>query len=69
MIIIHDELLQYKGNFKSNHKKRLHPDADLETEKNADLIIPGMEIYDSNEFITGKVGCAVGVKALRHGFY
>ena len=68
MITIHNELLQYKGNFKSNHKKRIRPDTDLETEKNADLTIPGMEINDTNEFITGKVGYAVGVKALRHGF-
>ena len=68
MITIHDELLQYKGNFKSNHNKRTHSDNGLKSEKNDELTIPGMEINNSSEFITGKVGPAAGVKALRHGF-
>lgn len=68
MITIHDELLQYKGNFKCNQKKRKCPDTILKPEKNEALTIPGMYINEFNECITGKVGPAVGVKALRQGF-
>jgi len=66
MITIHDELMRYKGNFKSNRKKRTRPDDKTVTQKEEktenDLI------SDSSEIITGTVGSAVGVKALRHCF-
>jgi hypothetical protein len=57
MITIHDELMRYKGNFKSNHKKRKNNDYDLSLRKPETEDFPGI--------ITGKIGCAVGVKALR----
>jgi len=72
MITIHDELMGYKGNFKSNHKKRTQPDDKTVTQKEKktknDLILSNPETGDSNEIITGTVGSAVGVKALRHCF-
>lgn len=68
MITIHDELLQYKGNFKSNNKKRLHPDADVDSEKMDALNGLNPEISGTNEIITGTVGSATGVKALRRSF-
>ena len=72
MITIHDELMRYKGNFKSNHKKKTRPDDETITQKEEktenDLILGNPETTDSNEIITGTVGSAVGVKALRHCF-
>jgi hypothetical protein len=72
MITIHDELLSYKGNFKSNHKKRIRSSEETKTVKKEDienemsLSNPGTEDYQG--IITGKIGCAVGVKALRYCF-
>ena len=72
MITIHDELMRYKGNFKSNHKKRTRPDDETIPQKEEktenDLILCNPETGYSNEIITGTAGCAVGVKALRHCF-
>lgn len=72
MITIHDELMRYRGNFKSNHKIRKRPDEETKTVKKEDiesdisLSNPGTEDYPG--IITGKIGCAVGVKALRYCF-
>ena len=72
MITIHDELMGYKGNFKSNHKKRIRPAEETKTIKKEDfenemsLSNPGTENYP--EIITGTAGCGVGVKALRYCF-
>ena len=72
MITIHDELMRYKGNFKSNHKIRKCSDDVTKSEKKKrtenKLILCNPEIGNSIEIITGSVGCAVGVKALRYCF-
>lgn len=72
MITIHDELLCYKGNFKSNHKIRKRTDDITKTGKKKGpenkLIPSNPEIGNSIEIITGTAGCAVGVKALRYCF-
>jgi hypothetical protein len=72
MITIHDELMGYKGNFKSNHKIRKRLDDITKTGKKKEtdnkLILCNPEIGSSTEIITGTVGCGVGVKALRYCF-
>jgi hypothetical protein len=72
MITIHDELMGYKGNFKSNHKIRKRLDDITKTGKKKEtdnkLILCNPEIGSSFEIITGTAGCGVGVKALRYCF-
>jgi hypothetical protein len=72
MITIHDELMRYEGNFKSNHKirKRLNDITKTGKKKETDnkLILCNPEIGSSIEIITGTAGCGVGVKALRYCF-
>lgn len=72
MITIHDRLMRYKGNFKSNHKARKSLDGETKTvkKKNSDtkLMLSNPGIGNAIEIITGTAGCGTGVKALRHCF-